>query len=296
MPSVAVWLLARPQNTVFALVVAMLVPGLAMVSGAILLLVVLQQNVHKASLAAVLAGSILVAVALGLGSPPLQAFFQVALLWVPILGLAVVMRSTRSLTLTLQLSVIMVVVGTGLFFVLIGDPIGFWQYVIAADPLLQSLTGSLQQWQSAIGATDMQFAGVMTTMYAIGFWFGLVVVILLGYWLYLQLPEKSPEYGRFRELNFGRVIALVLAVTSVAGFLIDAVWIQSVAFFLFAVFWLQGAAMVHWLRSIGLAPVIAVSAVYVLTILLPQYVFPALAVLGYTDAWFDYRNRVTKQQ
>ncbi|MGI9219568.1 MAG: hypothetical protein ACR2QS_00865 [Woeseiaceae bacterium] len=296
MPSVAVWLLARPQNAVFAMVVAMLVPGLAMVSGAILLLVVLQQDLQKASMAAVLSGAVLVAVALGLGSAPLQAFFQVALLWVPILGLSAMMRSTRSLTLTLQLSVIMVVVGTCLFFVLVSDPIGFWQNVIAADPLLLSLTESLQQWKTAIGATDMQFAGVMTTMYAIGFWFGLVIVILLGYWLYLQLPDTSPQYGRFSDLNFGRVIALVLAITSVVGFLIDAVWVQSVAFFLFAVFWLQGAAMVHWLRSKGLAPVIAVSAVYVLTILLPQYVFPALAVLGYTDAWFEYRSRVTKQQ
>ena len=77
----------------------------------------------------------------------------------------------------------------------------------------------------------MQFAGVMTTMYAIGYWFGLVAVTLLGYWLYLQLPEKSAEFGRFRDLNFGRVVALILAVTSVAGFIFDAIWIQSIAFF-----------------------------------------------------------------
>ena len=267
-----------------------------MLSGAILLLAVLQQDLQKAALVAGLAAAILVAVALAVGSAPLQALVQIGSLWLPILGLSAVLRSTRSLTLTLQLSVILVMIGTTLFFVLSSDPVAFWNSMIAADPLLQSLTGSLQQWKTAIGATDMQFAGVMTTMYAIGYWFGLVAVTLLGYWLYLQLPEKSAEFGRFRDLNFGRVVALILAITSVAGFVFDAIWIQSIAFFLFAVFWLQGAAMVHWLKGVGLAPVIAVSAVYVLTILLPQYVFPAIAVLGYTDAWFQFRNRVTTKQ
>ncbi len=180
------------------------------------------------------------------------------------------------------------------FFVLVSEPVSFWQQVIAAEPVLQSL--QLQEWKSAVGATESQFAGVMTTMFAIGFWFGLVIVVLLGYWLYQQLPGNSPRFGRFCDLNFGRVIALLLAVTSIVGFALDAVWIESIAFILFAVFWLQGAAMVHWLRSRGLVPTIAVSAVYVLTILVPQYVFPALAVLGYTDAWFRYRDRVTKQQ
>ena len=236
----------------------------------------------------------LLVVALALGSMPLHVLVQISSLWLPILGLAAVMRSTRSLTLVLQVSVIVVLIGTCLFFVLTRDPVSFWQEVIAAEPVLQSL--QLQEWKSAVGATAVQFAGVMTTMFAIGFWFGMVIVVLLGYWLYQQLPENSPQFGRFCDLNFGRVIALLLAVTSVVGFALDAVWIESIAFILFAVFWLQGAAMVHWLRSRGLVPVIAVSAVYVLTILVPQYVFPALAVLGYTDAWFRYRDRVTKQQ
>lgn len=293
MPSVAAWLLARPQNAVFALAFAMLMPGMAMLSGAILLLVVLQQDLRRAGLAAVLAGSVLLVVAVALGSSPLQALLQIASLWLPVMGLSAVMRKTRSLTLTLQVSVLFVLIGICSFFVFANDPAGFWSDVIAADPLLQGLEDPLLEWKTVIGATELQFAGVMTTMYGIGFWFGLIVVVLLGYWLFLQLPGNSPEYGRFRDLNFGRVIAMLLAVTSVAGFAIDAIWIQSIAFVLFAVFWLQGAAMVHWLRSRGMVPVIAVSAVYVLTILVPQYVFPALAVLGYTDAWFQYRNRVT---
>lgn len=296
MQSVAAWLLARPQNAVFALAFAMLVPGLALFSGAILLMVVLQQGWQRGALVAVLAAVVLVVAAAIISSASLQVLAQVVSMWVPVLLLSVVMRSTRSLTLTLQLTVIFVVVGACLFTVLMNDPVSYWQQVVATDPLLRGLEPQLQAWKSAIGATDVQFAGVMTTMYAIGFWFGLVIVTLLGYWLYMQVPGNSPDFGRFRDLNFGRVIALLLAVASVAGFVSNSVWIQIVAFILFAVFWLQGAAIAHWLRSIGKLPVFGVVAMYALTVVLPQYVFSAVAVVGYTDAWFNFRDRVARQQ
>ena len=294
MPSVAAWLLARPQNAVFALAITMLMPILPTIGGAILMLVALQQDLRRAIIIAAAAGAVLLTVALVSGASLLQALIQLGSLWIPILGLAAAMRATRSLILTMQLSVIVVLMGTCLFFALTSDPVGFWQQVIAAEPVLQAL--QLQEWQSAVGATDEQFAGVMTTMFAIGFWFGLIGVLLLGYWLYQQVPGNSSQYGRFSDLNFGRVIASLLAVTSVIGFAVDAVWIQSIAFLLFAVFWLQGAAMVHWLHRKGHVPLFAVSAAYILTLFVAQYVGTALAVLGYTDAWFQYRNLVTKQQ
>ena len=299
MPSLAAWLVARPLNAVFALAITMLMPGLATVSGAVLVLLVIQQDVQKAMFAAGFAGLILVVVAFLSGSSPILVLIGVATFWLPILALAGVMRSTRSLTLTLQLSVIVVLVGIGAFYALIDDPAGFWQEVIAATPALQGM--QLVELRAAVGATAEQFAGIMTTLFAIGFWFGLVMVVTLGYWLYQQLPNKKAEFGRFCDLNFGRVVALLLAVTSVIGFTVNAIWIQSIAFVLFAVFWLQGAALVHWLRASGFVPVIAVFAVYILTILSLvivnlQYMIPLLAVLGYTDAWFRYRHRVTKQQ
>lgn len=294
MQSVAAWLVARPQNAVFALAITMLLPGLATLSGAILVLLVLQQDLRGAIVAMAFASLVVVVVAFVSGSSPLLTSIGLAFFWLPILVLAAIMRSTRSLALTLQLSVIVVLAGICAFFALINDPVGFWQATIESTPILQGL--QLQEWKNAVGANAEQFAGMMTTMFAIGFWFGLVIVVLLGYWVYQQLPNKTAEFGRFCDLNFGRVIAFLLVVTSVVGFAINAIWIQSIAFVMFAVFWLQGAAMVHWLHSSGFVPVIAVFAVYALTIVLLEYMFPALAVLGYTDAWFRYRRRARKQQ
>ena len=294
MPSVAAWLLARPHNAIFALAITMLMPGLATVSGAILFFLAVQLDLQKTLFAAGLAALVVVVAALVTGSSALIVLIGVVSFWLPILVLAVVMRETRSLTLTLQLSVIMVLLGTGAFFALLSDPVAFWQEMITSNPVLQELR--LPEWKVALGVSESEFAGVMTTMFAIGFWFGLVIVVMLGYRLYQAQPGKTAAFGRFCDLNFGRVIALLLAVTSIAGFAFGVIWIKSIAVVVFAVFWLQGAAMVHWLHASGYVPVLVVFAAYALTIVLFEYLFPALAVLGYTDAWFRYRLRVMKQQ
>lgn len=272
----------------------MLVPGLAIVSAAILVLLVVQQDLAKASLAAALAGVILAVIAAATGSSVVAIILGLVTTWLPVVALAATLRATRSLTLTLQLSVLLVMLGAVAFFLFTPEPASFWQRMIEESPVLANL--QLGAWQEAAGVSAAQFAGVMTTVFVLGAWFGLVIAILLGYWLYQQVPGNTPEFGRFSDLNFGRVLALLLAITSVIGFAFNVTWVQSIAFILFAVFWLQGAAFVHWLHASGHIPLFAVIGMYVATLVLLQYVFSAVAVVGYTDAWFRYRNRVKKKQ
>lgn len=294
MPSVTAWLLARPQNAVFALALSMLVPFLPMVSGAILVLLALQQDLLKVIVTAALAGLVMVIAILVAGASPALVLVDVATFWIPIVALARIMRVSASLTLTMQLSIIIVVAGTGVFYGISSDPVTFWQEFIASNPVLQNLR--LSEWQAALEVSDLQFAGVLTTLFATGIWFSLVAVLMLGYWLFQQLPGKTAVFGRFCDLNFGRVIALLLVVSSIAGFALDLIWVEGVAILIFAAFWVQGLAILHWLHLAGFVPVVVLLAVYVLTLLLSQFLFPALAILGYTDAWFRYRHRVTKQQ
>ena len=97
-------------------------------------------------------------------------------------------------------------------------------------------------------------------------------------------------------MNFGRVIALIMALVSLLAFVSGAAWLQSVAFVIFAVFCLQGLAVVHWLHSVGKLPLLVVIMTYVLMPFLHVFLIMALAVLGYMDAWFTFRRRVAKQQ
>jgi hypothetical protein len=135
---------------------------------------------------------------------------------------------------------------------------------------------------------------VMTVSAVLAFWLLYVTGLLLGYALYRRLPGEIAEYGRFRDFGFGRVIASVLALASVLAFLVDAAWIQNLAFVLFVFFWLQGLAIVHWMHAEGVLPLAALIAVYVLLPFLQILLMTALAIFGYTDAWFNFRRRMKK--
>jgi hypothetical protein len=108
--------------------------------------------------------------------------------------------------------------------------------------------------------------------------------------LYRQQPDVNHPYGRFRSLNFGRVIALATALASVGAYLSGALWLQNIAFIMFAMFWLQGLAIVHWSHGQGFMPVFGVIAVYVLMPFLNVILLMGLAVTGYIDAWFGFRR------
>jgi len=105
------------------------------------------------------------------------------------------------------------------------------------------------------------------------------------------LPGITGNFGLFRDLNFGRVLALTMAIASVIAMLTGAVWLQNFAFVIFAMFWLQGLAIVHWLHANKRVPLAVVILVYALIPLLNALLVMGLAVVGYIDAWFDFRKR-----
>ena len=111
--------------------------------------------------------------------------------------------------------------------------------------------------------------------------------------MYRALPGKSDEFGRFRDLDFGRVLALVMALTSAAALVSGALWLQSTAFVMFAMFWLQGLAIVHWSHSQGYLPTFGMAVVYLLMPFLNVILLMGLAVTGYIDAWFRFRRLKT---
>ena len=75
------------------------------------------------------------------------------------------------------------------------------------------------------------------------------------------------------------------------------IWLPGIllALLLFAIFWLQGLAVLHWLRARGQLPGILLAAVYVLMVPFGFLLVPTVGVMGYTDAWFDYRPRIARK-
>lgn len=284
MQAIARWLVARPQNAVFALAITLLLPAPQLTSGAIMALLVLVRGIRSAAIQALVAGLVLVFAAVLLGGSLKSVAVLVAGTLVPVALLSYLLVALRSLTLALQVSVIVAIAGLLVFQVVIVDPAQFWQ------PYLDAMADAVRDSGLQLDL-EMLTADMMTMSAALVFWALITTATLFGYAMSRRVAAETVQYGRFQDLNFGRVIALALAVVSLLAFAIGAAWLQNIAFVLFVMFMMQGLAIVHWLRSTGLLPAVAVVSIYVMMPFLQVLLVLVLALIGYTDAWFEFRRR-----
>ena len=109
----------------------------------------------------------------------------------------------------------------------------------------------------------------------------------------LLASVRSSEFGTFARLTFGRVLAGIVVVVCIAALVSDSLWLQSFAFVAFAVFWIQGLAILHWLQQHRGLPRAVVIGTYVALPFLNLLLVMFLAVVGYFDAWFGFRQRLS---
>ena len=295
MQPLAAWLVARPQNAVLGLAATLLLPVLQIFSGIFMVLLVLKHGARLAVIEGGVAGAVLIAVALVAGVPAMQVATTMLSIWLPAVLIGITLHVTRSVTLTLQVSVLVAAMATLAFYGLVGDLVAYWQPVLTV--LLDwARENSLHEQAQLMEAQPAMTADMLTMAVVLASWMLYAVYMLFGYRLFTQLPGETRNYGRFCDLSFGRVIALIMAVLSLLAFVIGAAWLQSTAFVLFAVFWLQGLAVVHWMYTDGHLPLFVVVVTYVLMPVLHVFLVLALAILGYTDAWFRYRRRAVNEQ
>lgn len=288
MQAVARWLAARPQNGVLALVAGLvLAPFL---SGVVMAYLVLTNGMRIPALQGVVAAALLGLLVLAGGGSVTQAAAGAATWWVPAFLLAALTGRFRSLTLALQVSAIAAMAVTVAFFVVLGDPTGYWNDTIAASVELARQAG-LHEQADVLSQSQAVIAPQMTMLFVFAAWTFYVLVALAGYALFQALPGRQAAYGRFCDLNLGRVLAMGMAIASVGAVLTGWIWLQNVGFVAFAVFWLQGLAILHWLHAVGRLPLFVVVATYALLPFLNVLLVISLAVLGYLDAWFDFRSR-----
>ena len=86
----------------------------------------------RAGLTLSVLGVILVVVSLLFGVSVASIVTLMAGTWVPVVILATLLMRTRSLALTLQVTVIVAVVALAGFYVVVADPVAFWQPTLAA--------------------------------------------------------------------------------------------------------------------------------------------------------------------
>ena len=293
MQPIAAWLISRPQNAILGLAATyiLFLPLAGIFSGAVMVLLVLHHGVRRAMMYALLAAAVLALMALLSGGSAPQIAFAALMSWLPAYVLAALLGNWRSLTLTLQVSVIAASAGLLGFYAVLGDPSIFWSSWLAEEAAALFREMGLHEQAAALVENQAAIAQQMTVLFVFTIWSLYAFGLLLGYALYSASLDQKSVFGRFCDLNFGRVLALIMAVASVAAVLSGAVWLRNFAFLVFVVFWIQGLAILHWLHAERRLPGVLLVVVYALIPLLSALPVLSFAVVGYTDAWFGYRTR-----
>ena len=291
---VSAWLIARPTNAVFGVALALMTPLDGVLGGAVLVLLVLQRGLVQAAIPAAMALGLLVVASMIVGRSQAPNMASAAIVVVPSLLLAGLLRRWQTLTLTLQVTALLAVAAILATYVVLGDPMAFWRQFWADMAEMLTAQG-LGEMASVITENDDELARQSTVGVVFMRWSIFVAAMLFGYAMYNSIAEQKYRLGRFIDLNFGRVLAILMALASVGAWLSGASWLQDTGTMLLLVFWYQGLALVHWLYAAGQVPVAVVVATYVLLPIFHVVLIYALALAGYADAWLNFRSRIAKR-
>lgn len=218
------------------------------------------------------------------------AFYLALLSWLPLWGLAIVLRETRSQGAALAAGGLLLAAVVVVVRLYLGDPAAWWTRVLEGFFSWLPFPGD---W----GPFIERIAPLMTGVVASGALLGLAATLMLARWWHAVLDRPGGFGEEFRALRmpgYSGYAALVLCAVAWLG----SGWGSDLAFewlmILVVLFGLQGLALVHCVVKQRNASVAWLAGLYVALAIVPQpasEVVLGLAFAGLSDTWVDYRRR-----
>lgn len=215
------------------------------------------------------------------------------ILWAPLWSLALLLRASRSLALGVQAAMTVGLVVIAIAYQQLGQPATEWQRLL--EPVAQVLQDSEVLDAEQTRHLVEVLASWMTGLLAAGMFLQLVFGLLLGRWWQALLYNPGGFRTEFHQLRMHRAlawVALPLLALTLTGAGADWELVRYLGVLALAAYFLQGLAVVHGVAGrVGAHPGWLV-ALYLLLFLAMAHAVMALAAVGLTDAWFDYRARI----
>lgn len=210
-------------------------------------------------------------------------------LWLPVLALSLVLRTTASPALMLQAGVM-----------LLGLLVATW-YVIEAEPLVNMLAlieeqvlplfEQMQAKPVELSSEQLQaLAKMAPALMAAGTLALAAVTVFVGRWWQAIAFNPGGFREEFHHLRHGRTAALVFAGVIIAATLSGHTAIMGFAMAALVALVFQGLAMVHGVIAAAGQPGIWLWGMYGLLLLLPLPAIVLLALAGTVDNWMDFRR------
>ncbi|MBK5965692.1 hypothetical protein CCR95_16770 [Thiocystis minor] len=277
-----------------AALLSLLMPLLGPISAAAVGLVTLRSGGVPGLLVvglATLGASVLSALALG---SPWPAFGILAVFWMPIWILAIVLRSSRSLVMAVQLAVMF---GLTLVFALhafVGDPAAYWLQLL--EPFQQALVNDSIVQADVSQALFSELAKWMTGSFAAALVVQTLAGLFIARWWQAALYNPGGFGAEFKSFRLRRIVGIpILLLLVLLGFERGAGLVADIVLVLGILLVLQGLAVAHGVRQIAGARVTWIVSLYVLLVLfMPQALFLTASV-GLIDIWADIRARVARR-
>ena len=271
-------------------ILGLLLPPAAWLSGAAIGLVTLV-NGHRAGLLLTAYATVGAAVFAGIiFSVPLAALYFVLLVWLPVWAIAVVLRQTVSLALSLQLLTIVSLVGVLVLYLLFPDFGEYWREPL--DTMIQQLLASNSGFDEAhLKLVEEQVIRILPGLFASSFMVGAMLSLFLARWWQAVLYNPGGFGKEYRALKLGNVSALVALAITVAGLLFASDTLSAMLFVVFTLYMNQGIAVLHAVFTGRQLNKVWLYLVYGLMFFVPQ-VIVLLAMAGLADTWIDFRRRL----
>ena len=213
------------------------------------------------------------------------ALMYVMVLWLPVWLIAIVLRESRSLFLTIEIAVWVGVIGVIGFYLYDADPATLWKSILTQMIPVEAPVVDLQQ------KIDM-LVHYMTGIIAAGSVCGLLFGLFLGRWWQANLYNPGGFKQEFLFLQCkGRLsvgaFALVGIAVATSGVISEIVWNTTIL--LFVLFAVTGTAVLHTVFSKMKLERFIVPMLYITLFLIPHAIL-LVVLVGLSDPWLNLRK------
>lgn len=269
----------------------LLIPPVAWMSGAAVALVTLVSGHRAGLLVTAIAGIGTAAFAALILSVPQVAVYYVLLVWLPVVMVAVVLKQTVSMALSLQLIAGVSMLGIIVLYLFFPDFGEIWRSSLnmMAEDLLAKSEGTLdrEQLQRVID----QIVRILPGFFASSFMIGTMLSLYLARWWQAVIYNPGGFGKEFRAINLGKTTALIALAIAVAASFITTDIFNAMLLVVFALYLNQGVAVLHAVFAGRQLNAVWLFLVYLFMFFVPHTVV-LLALAGLADTWIDFRRRL----
>ena len=281
--------------TAVTALLSLLLPPLNYVSSAVVGLVTLRKGWSDGLIIIAGAGATMAVFAGLTAVDPFHAELVAAAIWLPVWALALILRYTVSLSVTVgSAGVIGAVIVAGTYLTL-ADPAQSWRSVLGR---IVDLAKEQNEPEVAdrLGQVLMHAAPHMTGILMAALVMGLILSLFLARWWQALLFNPGGFAREFRGLRlrqrFAALSFVALAVSMAASGRAAEVG-ANILIVLVAVYLVHGMGLIHGIVAAKRMHVGWLITVYVVTFVVPQSTL-LLAAGAFADSWMDIRARLAK--